>query len=57
MGAEESTYVFSKNVCMGAKSLGVRIPDEPDNVVYRPGSRVLVGWSLGLLGLRRYAVS
>lgn len=46
------TYVFSKNVRVGAKSLGVRIPDEPDHVVYRPGGWVLVGWSLGLWGLR-----
>lgn len=37
---------------MGAKSLWVRIPDEPDDLVYRPGGWVLIGWSLGLLGLR-----
>lgn len=46
------TYVFSEDVRMGAESLRVCIPDEPDDIFHRPGGRVLVGWSLGLLGLR-----
>lgn len=43
--------MFPEDVCMGAESLGVRIPDEPDNIFHRPGGWVLIGWSLGLLGL------
>lgn len=42
---------------MGAESLGVSIPDEPDNIFHRPGGWVLIGWSLGLLGLWRCIIT
>lgn len=47
----KKTYMFSKYVCMRAQGLGVCIPDEPDNILHRPGRRVLIWWSFGLLGL------
>lgn len=49
--------MFPKDVRMGAESLGVRIPDEPDDILHRPGGWVLVGWSLGLLGLWRCVIT
>lgn len=47
----EQTYMFPKDIWVRPERLGVRIPDEPDDVVDTPGGRVLIGWSFGLLGL------
>ena len=49
--------MFPKDVCMGPESLGIRVPDEPDDVFHGPGGWILIGWSLGLLGLWRCVIS
>lgn len=49
--------MFPKYVCMRAEGLGVRIPDEPDNIFNRPGGWVFIRWRLGLLGLWRWIIT